>query len=751
MNTIFLKLLNLSIGAGWLVLAILCLRLVLKKAPKWVNCALWALVGLRLVFPVSIESVFSLIPSAQTVPPEIVYEDTPEIHSGIPFINSSVNPILSETLAPAEAGASINPLQVATEIASYIWLLGFALLLGYMAFGYIRLRVCLRTATRWESNVYQCEAVSPFVLGIFKPRIYLPYHMSEEDMTYVIAHEKAHLRRRDHLIKPIAFFLLAVYWFHPLMWVAYILLCRDVEYACDEKVLREFGGDIRREYSMSLLKCSVHRGMVLSCPLAFGEVGVKERVKNVMNYKKPAFWILIVAVVAVIVTAVCFLTNPKTDMESAPVLHSKYYEAVELCADIGSYSYVRDADATPYYYIDENMNLYEKEKVVVTGSGLALWNRLGTLVEKDVTKEEMQAWFEESFFFMDIDNIQKGDDGVLSADRLYEENESVWTLIKKGENGNTASQYLFLLQKDGSVYYGFGNNHEIRWLYRMDHQTYDFSGFKNAFFGYYDAKSVLGYTGSSYSIRVTTAMPYYRVDENMFFYRLEKTSGSEWEYLGRVSSVPMTKSEFCAYVPQNASISAESLWEDNEWIGKVEWTPFSDYQKCIILLKQKNGDIYFANVSEDGLLKTKSFSWIYQMTKGVNAFQRLTSKLVIDDEENVYMWNHSDGARLKLSLAEFDRDTGVCKLELSNYGSEDAYYGSEKRILKWENQMWISCDRYAGDAAQTFTSIQYTLKSEESVDIFFDLDSYALDTVGHYRFVVSGMSLPFDLIDVDND
>ena len=313
MEAVFIKILNMSITASWIVLAFIVARLLLKKAPKWINVLMWGLVGIRLVCPFSLESVFSLIPSAETVPNGILYTDTPTIHSGVAVFNSVVNPIILESLAPT-VGASVNPMQVITFIASIIWIMGIAVMLIYTAVSYLRIHKKVREAIPYQENIWLCDHVhTPFILGVIRPRIFLPSAMSEQDMKYVIAHEKAHLKRHDHWWKPLGFILLTIYWFHPILWIAYILLCRDIELACDEKVIRDMGTENKRLYSDALINCSVPRRMITACPLAFGEVGVKERVKTVMNYKKPAFWVVIVAVIACVVVAVCFLTNPKRD------------------------------------------------------------------------------------------------------------------------------------------------------------------------------------------------------------------------------------------------------------------------------------------------------------------------------------------------------------------------------------------------------------------------------------------------------
>ena len=310
METLFFRLLNMSINAGWLVLAVLLLRAVLRGAPRWLMCALWGLVGLRLVLPFSIESVFSLIPSAETVSPDIVYAREPAIDSGVSVINKVVNPIVAQSFTPDPA-TSANPLQIWVVIASFVWIVGAVLMVGYMIAGYLRLCFRLRTATKIEEKVYAADAVdSPFILGIFRPRIYIPYGFDEEAYRYVYEHEMAHLARKDHFIKPLAFVILAVYWFNPLMWVAYVMLCRDIEYACDEKVMRDWDKEARRLYAKTMLACSIEPRSIRACPLAFGEVSVKSRIKKVMNYKKPTFWLILLAVIAIIVTSVCFLTNP---------------------------------------------------------------------------------------------------------------------------------------------------------------------------------------------------------------------------------------------------------------------------------------------------------------------------------------------------------------------------------------------------------------------------------------------------------
>lgn len=314
MESIFLHLVNMSITAGWLVLAVVLFRLVFHRAPKWIHCLLWGLVAIRLVCPFSFESVLSLIPSAETVPVEEFLYDTPAIHSGVPVVDNVVNPVISNSFAPQPMN-SVNPMQVLSTLAASIWVLGMVMMVLYMAITTLRLWWRVRESVRLQRNIFQCDRiVTPFILGIVRPRIYLPTTLSEGDILSVVAHEEAHIQRRDHWWKPLGFLLLTVYWFNLLLWLGYVLLCRDIEAACDEKVIKDMDVAQRKSYSSTLLACSAPRHLITACPLAFGETGVKSRIKAVLNYKKPAFWLIIVAVIASVVAAVCLLTDPKPTM-----------------------------------------------------------------------------------------------------------------------------------------------------------------------------------------------------------------------------------------------------------------------------------------------------------------------------------------------------------------------------------------------------------------------------------------------------
>ena len=332
MNELFLKIINMSISASWLVLAVLLLRLVLKKAPKWVNVLLWGIVAIRLICPLTIESPISMIPDS-VGSGELVsewmddYIDDIDIHHPDSVYYDAAIGAGREPISDGEGGYYVvtkhdqlgEPATIENTVMpvlSTVWIVGMAVLALYTVISYFRLRRRLDTAVRYKDNIYQSEKVSsPFVLGIIKPRIYLPFRMDAQDLEHVIAHEQAHIRRKDHWWKPLGFLLLTIHWFNPLMWLAYVLLCRDIELACDEKVIKELGNEQRADYTQALVACSVNRRIIAACPLAFGEVGVKERVKSVMNYKKPAFWIIILAIITCVIVAVCFLTNPAAERE----------------------------------------------------------------------------------------------------------------------------------------------------------------------------------------------------------------------------------------------------------------------------------------------------------------------------------------------------------------------------------------------------------------------------------------------------
>ena len=360
MSELFLKIIVMSISASWLVLAVLILRLVLKKAPKWMNVLLWGIVAVRLICPFTIESPVSMIPDSVGSGKFVSewmddYVGNVDIHHSDSVYYDAAIGAGREPISDGEGGYYVvtkhdqlgEPATIKNTVVpvlSVMWVAGITVLAFYTVISFWRLRRKVNEAVIFRENIYLSENVcSPFVLGIIKPKIYLPFKMDDQNLEHIIAHEKAHIRRKDHWWKPFGFLLLTLHWFNPLMWIAYVLLCRDIELACDEKVIRQMDLDGKKRYSTALLECNAQRRLVTICPLAFGEVGVKERVKNVLNYKKPAFWLIVVAIIACGVVTVCFATNPKQELpqeQRIDELRSKYPEYFDLITSKGLEVYV---------------------------------------------------------------------------------------------------------------------------------------------------------------------------------------------------------------------------------------------------------------------------------------------------------------------------------------------------------------------------------------------------------------------------
>lgn len=378
MNELFLKIINMSISASWLVLVVLILRFVLKKAPKWVNILLWGIVAIRLICPFSFESALSLIPSAETFPEKVISGPSFDVQTGITPVDNRINDYLGDryfegVTVPANNGNNIM------TILTIVWTIGILLLVAYTVISYWRLRRKVDTAVRYKDNIFQSENVkSPFVLGIIKPRIYLPFNMNGQDLEHVVAHEQAHIHRKDHWWKPFGFLLLTIHWFNPLVWLAYVLLCRDIELACDEKVIKELGNEQRADYTQALVACSVNRRMIAACPLAFGEVGVKDRVKSVMNYKKPAFWGVVLAVIVCVFVAVCFLTNPVTKNNVTDGTVTEWFDYLEtpdeMVWDGRLEINLPEFPGVTFRWYPEKMEAVTEEGIVPLFHGMPIWN-----------------------------------------------------------------------------------------------------------------------------------------------------------------------------------------------------------------------------------------------------------------------------------------------------------------------------------------------------------------------------------------
>ena len=309
MESLFIKLINLSIYASILVAVVLLLRLVSRRSPKWVICLIWALVGIRLVVPFSIQSSFSLLPQSEPVSSTALFKTVSPSQAQEGIVSSG---------AASVTEASRSGISSVFHILSYIWLFGVILMLLYGVISYIVLRKTLRTATLYDDGIRQSEKVdSPFVLGFLRPTIYIPYTLFGKDLEYVLSHEKTHIRRKDHLWKPAGFLLLSVYWFNPAIWLAYAALSKDIELACDESVIRSLDKDERKNYSRALLNLSIRQKLITACPVAFGKTAVRNRVDHVMNYKKPALWSVVIMIACCVAVGICFMTEPKKQNAAA--------------------------------------------------------------------------------------------------------------------------------------------------------------------------------------------------------------------------------------------------------------------------------------------------------------------------------------------------------------------------------------------------------------------------------------------------
>jgi len=441
LSDFFLELFNRAMAAGWLVLVILALRLVLKKAPRWVHCLLWGLVGLRLVWPFSWESVVSLLPSREVLPPAALFDPTPEIHTGIAVLNTAVNQSFTPAMAPAEL-TSVNPLQIWTWLAGWVWAIGAAGLLLYALISWLRLRRRVAVFVE-EDGLRRCDNIdSPFILGVFRPGIYVPSDLTGETLAHVAAHERAHLKRRDHWWKPLSYLLLTVFWFHPLLWVGYILLCRDIELACDERVIRTMDDSQKKAYSLALVDCAAAHRTIAACPVAFGELGVKQRVKSVLHYKKPAFWVVLAAVLLCIVLAVCFLTDPVSGDGQLPL--DTVYHFREVIYSNGSYSSSYDLFVADRYAVSADGHFLKD------GEDLGPWQPI------TLTKENFDGLLQMPLVWTE----------GYDAAKLRRDNADAWTLTK-GEG-----LFFLLRQKDGAIYLAQGHDsaeHDpvLRFIFRL--------------------------------------------------------------------------------------------------------------------------------------------------------------------------------------------------------------------------------------------------------------------------------------------
>lgn len=593
----FTNILNLSVAASWLVLAVAVIRLVWKNGPKAFHCALWALVAIRLLCPISIESAFSLIPSREVVPAEYLYLEPREPEFREPArLEIITNPVYEAPLE-IEIDTTVDRFQHWDMLATVAWLAGMGVMAIYAAYSYWNLRLRVRLGARIWENVWECDEISsPFILGLFRPQIYLPSSLDEDTRTMVLAHERAHLDRLDHLWKPLGFALLTVHWFNPVIWLGYILLCRDIELACDEKVIKKLDKPTVRAYSEALVRCAVPQRSIALCPLAFGEVGVKDRIKAMIRYRKPGLILTAAAVILAILLAACFLTDPvEMPTETEPVHVEEPIDAV-LHEDgvVVTETIRRELDLM--FYIDW------LPAECFTPDGYSFQEGELTLYESDTTILEMtrvipdgeQLRFDFRFRYdlpecgtillpchINIKGVGKNlwlTGSVHDFTRSYDSGVSLvqdmdllgFTLLIDRELVENADQYLSIeLDQLWDTTYVPNDVNILDHLYHVDEVLYQ------------DERLTLSGT-AAYA-------PAYIVERNLHLTALEQ--GSRWEIrrdMGELVPIKLEETNFNSaflreYLPEN-----RRAWLCTAW----EWSH--------LLLQQNDGELYLAVLRENG-------------------------------------------------------------------------------------------------------------------------------------------------------
>jgi len=444
MSELFLTVLNMSLTASYVILFVMLVRLLLKKAPKVISYVLWGVVAFRLIIPFSFESMFSLIPrnaNAVPIPHDIIYQQTPQINSRI----EAVDPFVSQSLPAPTAGASANPFQIYVEIGAYIWVFGIIALLVYSLVSILILKRQLKSAQLIEKNIFQVHNLqTPFVLGLVRPKIYLPVGLSKEEQNYILIHEQTHIHRKDHIIKIIAFLIVSIHWFNPLVWIAFVLMSTDMELSCDERVLKVMDEDIKKPYANTLLSLAAGRHILNGSPLAFGEGNVKRRIKNVLNYKKPRFWLLFTSVVLAVVVGIGLAVNPRSDTK----LNGSLYRVKDILYNYPLLSFRYTLDRTPQYIITSDFKLYIKEY------NENEWRMLGKLYSYEMSMEDLYKMFI-----------------ILPSDNVYDVINKTKEIYRADSDGEVKRFYLVMQQKNRDIllaegYSGNDFNH-IRWLFRL--------------------------------------------------------------------------------------------------------------------------------------------------------------------------------------------------------------------------------------------------------------------------------------------
>jgi len=446
MSKLFLAVLNMSLKASYVIAFVILARLLLKKAPKIISYVLWSVVAFRLIIPFSFESIFSLMPrntDAIEISADIVYQQSPQINGKIETSGSVIDKSVSSTAAAIK---TVSPVKIIIEAVTYIWFLGVIVLLAYSFISVLRLRKRLKAAKLIESNIYETDNLkTPFVLGIINPKIYLPQGLPTEERSFILLHEQTHIRRKDNLVKILAFFIAAIHWFNALVWISFMLMSTDMELSCDERVLKLMKEDIKRSYVGSLLSLAAGRHVLNGSPLAFGEGDIKNRIKNVLYYKKPGFWIIFSSIIVVVLIILGLAANPKSKQS----IIGTSYRVKEILYQAPMYSFTYTLENAPNYGISSDFVLYIKESNDV-------WTRQGELYNYEIGKDELKALF----LPLIDDNVNSKYIEAINKTKLVYHVDSI------------SMDHLLLQLKNGDLLlatgYDFNESGHIRWLFRLE-------------------------------------------------------------------------------------------------------------------------------------------------------------------------------------------------------------------------------------------------------------------------------------------
>lgn len=651
----FFWVLNTSISASFLVAAIIVIRLLLKKAPKAIIVALWGMVAIRLICPFSLESALSLIPSAETIPTEqFMYQEARHEDYELQIVT---NPIYPEEIEYKMPG-NVESNSWDSMYAYFGWLGGMGIMLVYSATSYIVIKRKVRFSAPYKDNIRLCDGIkSPFILGIFKPKIYLPSDIPDEEKEFVIAHEKAHLKRRDHWWKPLGFLLLAVHWFNPIMWAAYILLCRDIEFACDEKVIKSLGENSKKSYSEALLNCSVPRKMITACPVAFGEVGVKSRIKSVLNYKKPAFWIIILAVIACIAVAIGFMTNPVDEEKNAAdninVVNS-VSELDGLSVEIINSDF---SDFSPYIEIEWKN---DTEKDLLFGEEHRFYREVNG--EWQDCNENGSSIFHSIGYMLGSGKTFTKKYGIMHQD-MSEAGRYRFVSHCSEQGSNADIEYEVWIEfeiKEGTV---FPNIHQFKVTdYAYNNGSFSFVG------------------GS------VEYMEPFRLYGGM---NLQKYSGFEWEDLGHMEEIPLVNDNFDDRLRNSQiwydGLSVDKLKKENKRAWQLHASD-NGYDSLYVLLEQKNGEFYlcYGYYNIEGMVDPNSDSsfirWIYRLEQTEPTFLGSENMKRLTYGYNLAYAGYSDNSKI------FTRSLNLKKMSVSSIQHLPIYkIETEEELEKFKN------------------------------------------------------------------